>query len=223
VTLTATAAVVDVTKPGWQNMAIDQTLLEQSAGQGLAFLRLYRWAPYCLSFGRHEPAGRRYGRDRVKALGVDVVRRPTGGRAVWHARELTYAVSAPDPFGSLPEAYQRIHRMLRDAVCLLGAQAELAPNPGRIPGPADGACFAAPVGGEIVVQGRKVVGVPGPSGGGHPAARCHVLEDDQAWCMAGRDRIGGATKHRSALLGRPVSFAGRRGGHPGGHLGPGLA
>ena len=197
-------------RPGWQNMAIDQTLLERSAGQGLAFLRLYRWEPWCLSFGRHEPAARRYGRGRVEALGVDTVRRPTGGRAVWHARELTYAVSAPGSFGTLPAAYRRIHHMLRDAVRLLGAPADLAPPPGRAPGPADGACFAAPVGGEIMVAGRKVVGSAQVRHDGailqHGAM---LLEDDQAMvhALAGTSLAVAPEAPLSSLLGRLVTFA----------------
>jgi lipoate-protein ligase A len=139
-------------------MAIDQTLLDLAAEQGLAVLRLYRWAPSCLSFGRHEPALLRYGRARVEALGVDVVRRPTGGRAVWHARELTYSIAAPAAVGSLPEVYRRAHEMLRDAIHRLGGAAELAPAPERHPRPDAGACFAAPAGGEVLMGGRKVVG-----------------------------------------------------------------
>lgn len=145
-------------RPGWQNMAIDQTLLDLAAGQGLAVLRLYRWSPSCLSFGRHEPALARYGRERVEALGVDVVRRPTGGRAVWHARELTYAIAAPATLGSLPEVYRRAHEMLCDAIRRLGGAATLAPAPERHRRPDAGACFAAPAGGEVLVGGRKVVG-----------------------------------------------------------------
>ena len=81
-------------RPGWQNMAIDHALLDRGAG-GERWLRLYRWSPGCLSFGRHEPALRRYDRGRIESLSLDTVRRPTGGRAVWHAEELTYAVAAP--------------------------------------------------------------------------------------------------------------------------------
>jgi len=145
-------------RPGWQNMAIDQTLLDLAAEQGRAVLRLYRWNPWCLSFGRHEPALQRYGRDRVEALGVDLVRRPTGGRAVWHARELTYAIAAPAALGSLAEVYRQAHEMLREAIAALGGAAELAPAPARHPAPDAGACFAAPAGGEVLMSGRKVVG-----------------------------------------------------------------
>src|SRR4029434_4665896 len=73
-------------RPGWQNRAIAQTLLDLASQAGFAVLRLYRWEPFCLSFGRHEPALRRYGRASIEARGIDTVRRPTGGRAVWHAQ-----------------------------------------------------------------------------------------------------------------------------------------
>ena len=108
-------------------------------------------------FGRHEPASRRYDAARIAALGIDVVRRPTGGRAVWHAREVTYTVACPGGLGSLRESYVEIHRMIRDALALVGVAADLAPAGG--PSAVDsGACFARPAGGEIMVGGRKVVG-----------------------------------------------------------------
>jgi lipoyl(octanoyl) transferase len=201
---------VDATpRPGWQNMAIDQALLDLAVGQGLAFLRLYRWEPFCLSFGRHEPARRRYGRERVEALGVDTVRRPTGGRAVWHARELTYAVAAPDGFGSLPVAYRRIHEMLAHAVRGLGADARLAAPPPRTPRPQDGACFASPVGGEVVVRGHKVVGsaqLRAP--GAFLQHGSMLLQDDQRLVhdLAGTPAGERPEAALSDLLGRAVSF-----------------
>jgi lipoate-protein ligase A len=137
-------------------MAIDQTLLERAMA-GERWLRLYTWAPGCLSFGRHEPAARRYDAGRIAALGLDVVRRPSGGRAVWHGRELTYAVACPGGLGSLRDSYLEIHRMLRDALAGIGVAAELAPATRAAPLDA-GACFARPAGGELMVGGRKVVG-----------------------------------------------------------------
>lgn len=146
-------------RPGWANMAIDRALPGLAAREGVVLVRLYAWEPHCLSFGRHEPAARRYDRARIEAAGLDCVRRPTGGRAVWHGRELTYAVAAPEALlGGLRPAYQRIHEWLAAAVRILGAPAALAASGGRPPGPGDGACFAVPVGGEVVVAGWKVVG-----------------------------------------------------------------
>ena len=145
-------------RPGWANMAIDEALLDRAEEESESWLRLYQWEPHCLSFGRHEPAARRYDVGRIAALGMDTVRRPTGGRAVWHGRELTYAVAAPNlRLGSLQAAYHEIHRMLGDALRALGAPVSFAPW-GRTSPLDAGACFSHPVGGEIMVGGQKVVG-----------------------------------------------------------------
>lgn len=139
-------------------MALDDALLQDAARTGQPTLRLYRWSPPCLSFGRNEPALARYDRAAIDRLGLDVVRRPTGGRAVWHDAELTYAVAAPiAAFGTLAESYRAIHARLAAALRTLGAVAELAPR-GRAAGVGDGPCFATPVGGEVLVNGKKVVG-----------------------------------------------------------------
>jgi lipoyl(octanoyl) transferase len=141
------------------NMALDVLLLEDAARTARATLRLYRWSPSCLSFGRNEPALARYDRAAIAQRGWDVVRRPTGGRAVWHEHEVTYAVAAPiAAFGSLQQSYCAIHERLAAALRTLGAPARLAPKNGRPSGLAAGACFASPVGGEVTVHGRKVVG-----------------------------------------------------------------
>jgi len=139
-------------------MAIDQALLVRAAERGERWLRLYRWAPHCLSFGRHEPAIRRYDRERAEALGLDTVRRPTGGRAVWHSDELTYAVALPaEGLGGVREVCAEIHGMLREGLGRLGVAAEAAhAAPALRPGV--GSCFAAPSGGELMLGGRKVVG-----------------------------------------------------------------
>jgi lipoate-protein ligase A len=149
-------------RPGAENMAVDIALLAYAAATSTATLRLYRFNPPCLSFGRHEPALRRYDRARIERLGIDVVRRPTGGRAVWHEHEVTYSVTAPLAlFGSLRDAYCAIHTRLAQALGQLGVPAVLAPTSRHTPPPrpdARGSCFAAAVGGEIVARGRKLVG-----------------------------------------------------------------
>jgi lipoate-protein ligase A len=140
-------------------MATDRALLDLADRDHVAALRLYAWAPRCLSFGRHEPALRRYDRARLEALGLDTVRRPTGGRAVWHAAELTYSLAAPAALvGSLAETYDRIHRLFARALERLGVRAAMAPRPARAALPDAGACFAVPAGGELLVAGRKVLG-----------------------------------------------------------------
>jgi lipoyl(octanoyl) transferase len=145
-------------RPGYANMAIDLSLLDRSEQSGDIWLRLYRWSPSCLSFGRHEPAMRRYDVEQISRLGLDTVRRPTGGRAVWHARELTYALTGPvAQFSSPQAAYLEIHTAMREALVRVGVHGCLAPS--RRAARLDaGACFSQPVGGEVVAEGRKIVG-----------------------------------------------------------------
>jgi len=149
-------------RSGAVNMATDQALLEEAERTGQGALRLYRWAPACVSFGRHEAALRRYDRELLEQLHLDAVRRPTGGRAVWHDDEVTYAVAAPITwFGSLSESYRAIHGYLAEALGRLGARATLAPVRSRhrsLTPDSPGDCFSAPVGGEVMIDGQKVIG-----------------------------------------------------------------
>jgi lipoate-protein ligase A len=128
---------------------------------------------------------------------------------VWHARELTYAFAQPASGISLRESYRAIHGMMADAVRRLGAPALLAADPPRVPGLAAGACFAQPVGGEVIVAGRKVVGSAQLREDG--ALLQHglmLLEDDQSLVHElmgdGRQATGEITL--SVALGRPVFF-----------------
>lgn len=192
-------------------MALDLTLLAEAGRTGRAFLRLYRFDPPCLSFGRHEPALRRYDREDVARLGIDVVRRPTGGRAVWHEHEVTYAVAAPvGALGSLRQGYRAIHARLAAALRPLGVEAVLAPDrpPAR---PSDGpaACFAASAGGELLVGDRKLVGSAQLRQGAALLQHGSILlggsQDLVATVSRGPQAASRATT-LAAVLGRAVSF-----------------
>ena len=140
------------------NMAADHALLEQVQAGGSPVVRLYRWDPPTLSFGRNQPAAGLYDDDSARALGIRFVRRPTGGQAVLHDDELTYAVVAPvDVLGRPRAAYGRINRALVAGLRLLGIDACSGP---AATGPVDwaAACFRAPAEGEVVAGGRKLVG-----------------------------------------------------------------
>jgi len=190
-------------------MAIDSALLDLGDEEGAAFLRLYRWAPFCLSFGRHEPAARRYDRARIESLGLDCVRRPTGGRAVWHARELTYAVTAPLAcFGGMRAAYQQIHAMLAAALASLGGSPALAPDHKPL-APGSGPCFSSPVGGEVLLAGQKVIGSAQlRQGNAFLQHGSLLLEDDQSLprSLAGAESSAKGEAPLSQLLGRLISF-----------------
>jgi lipoyl(octanoyl) transferase len=189
-------------------MAIDLALLDRAEDEAESWLRLYQWQPHCLSFGRHEPATRRYDVARIRELGLDTVRRPTGGRAVWHGRELTYAVAAPTSrFGSLQEAYLEIHEMLSDALKQLGATVSLAPR--SLAAPVDaGACFSQPAGGEVMVAGRKVIGSAQLRRGFALLQHGSILlEEDQSIVLAltsGSAAEDPLTAPLASLLERPV-------------------
>ena len=151
-------ALVDGALDGARNMARDHALAAALA-PGSAVLRLYRWERPTLSLGRNEPALGRYDPAAARRLGVDVVRRPTGGRAVLHWRELTYAVVVPvRAFGGPRATYRFLHRILAKGLASLGIPVEIAPDPDRAPPVHGGPCFRDAAGGELVVGGRKLVG-----------------------------------------------------------------
>jgi len=92
---------------GARNMAIDEALLREMREGDAPVLRFYRWNPPCLSLGRFQKC------DDLSLGGISWVRRPTGGRAVWHQHEITYSfvlreeLFAPDKC-SIIETYRRI-------------------------------------------------------------------------------------------------------------------
>jgi lipoate-protein ligase A len=144
---------------GVENMAVDDALLDRARASGECVLRLYEWARPTLSFGRNQPARGQYDLARARELGVDFVRRPTGGRAVLHHRELTYSVTAPAALlGSLRESYARVNRLLIAALRRLGVGASVAPHLARAPAPGIAPCFDQPAAGELVLGDRKLVG-----------------------------------------------------------------
>ncbi len=197
--------------PGAENMAIDEGLLEEADRVGAAFLRLYRWDTPCLSFGRNEPAAARYDRVAIERRGLAVVRRPTGGRAVWHEHEVTYAVAAPiAAFGSLHESYRAIHARLAAALRTLGVDATQASDrPSARPPVRHGACFASSVGGEVLVAGRKVIGSAQVRRGGALLQHGSILLDGSQEIVNAVSRQPSATKSETTLreaLGRPVGF-----------------
>lgn len=145
--------------PGPANMAWDQALMARARRTGEAVLRVYAWDGPTLSLGRNQTARGAYDLDRAEQLGVRFVRRPTGGRALLHHHEVTYSVTAPDAFDpTLRGAYDRINAVLLQALRALGVDAQLATVRTRTPAPGLAPCFDQPAAGEIVVNGRKLVG-----------------------------------------------------------------
>lgn len=141
---------------GAENMAVDEALMARARTTGEFVLRVYTWSAPTLSLGRNQSAQGAYDRASLSAAGVGVIRRPTGGRAVLHDREVTYSVTGPADGRPLPESYARINRLLVDGLRVLGIDASVA-LPSREPRPDFTPCFDRPSTGELIARGRKLV------------------------------------------------------------------
>ena len=140
-------------------MAMDHALMQRARRTGEKVLRVYSWSQPTLSLGRHQEARGRIDAEAASALGVALVRRPTGGRALLHHREVTYSVtSALGRDDSVREWYAMINEILLGALRALGVPAETAVVTGRTPLPGTASCFVRADEGEIAVSGRKLVG-----------------------------------------------------------------
>jgi lipoate-protein ligase A len=154
--------IVDAEADGATNMAIDEAILGAVVdGQVAPTLRLYAWSPPCLSLGRNQPLGD-VDVGACRAAGIDVVRRPTGGKAILHTDELTYSVAllASDPRATadVVEGYRRLSEGLLAGLRRLGVEGAPADNEqrdGRRMGPV---CFDTPSRHEITAGGRKLAG-----------------------------------------------------------------
>ena len=154
--------VDDEPRSGAANMALDQAVAEAcAAGASPPTLRFYRWQPPAVSLGRHQPLAE-VDLDAVQERGYEVVRRPTGGRAILHTDELTYSVAAsadePRVEGSIMDAYLRLSNALLAGLRSLGLDADKAPGSVRAGPDVSAACFEVPSAYEITASGRKLLG-----------------------------------------------------------------
>jgi lipoate-protein ligase A len=151
--------------------SLEGRLAAASPGGALpeAVLRLFRFAPHGITLGRGQSPGRALDLERCRRDGVAWARRPTGGRAIFHAEEWTYSLAAaiadPEWGGPLAVAYERASSLVLRSLLRLGVPATLASRwpaargPDRPPPVAAGAaCFATTIRHEIVLAGRKLVG-----------------------------------------------------------------
>jgi lipoate-protein ligase A len=147
---------------GISNMAVDEAILDAvAADSSMPTIRFYGWEPACVSLGYRQPADDVDEALRV-AAGWDLVRRPTGGRAILHIDELTYSViasaSEPRVKGSILESYRRLSKALVVGLRLLGLTTYEAPKDHANSGSEGPACFDTPSNYEITHAGRKLVG-----------------------------------------------------------------
>jgi lipoyl(octanoyl) transferase len=203
-------------RSGAENMARDTALQARAAETSETVFSVYSWTRPTLSFGRNQPATGVYDVERIQAAGLDVVRRPTGGRAILHNREVTYSVTARvEDAEPLREAYSRINRILLDGLARLGIVAAPASPNGRAPVPSIRPCFETPGEGELVADGGKLVGsAQWRDGGGLLQHGSILVEDDQSSlpslaAVAGSESGGSIALPATlaALLGRAPNAA----------------
>lgn len=148
---------------GAENMAIDEAIMLGMAQgtQTTPTLRFYGWNPPALSLGYSQSFAKEVSEQACQAAGIDIVRRPTGGRAVLHQYELTYSIIAPEGDvhvkGTVVQSYLKISRALLRGFQALGIPAEMTAH-GNKPTLGSAACFDAPSWYELVADDRKLVG-----------------------------------------------------------------
>ncbi len=144
-------------------MAIDEYLLEQQLNGGAPTLRLYAFNPPTVTIGLSQKIGADT-IDRIRSKGFDVTRRPTGGRAVLHHKDLTYAFVARDISQddggilarSVSAAYKQICGGLQNAFDILGLKAELGSS--EVPYRHLADCFLATTNADLQFDGKKLAG-----------------------------------------------------------------
>ena len=152
-------------------MAVDEAIATLSArGDVPPTLRFYQWRPAAVSLGRHQPV-EDMDLARVQGRGWDIVRRPTGGRAILHIDELTYSIAGPahDPHlqGPVLDVYNLISHGLLLGLRRLGVAAEKAPADQRAGRDVSPACFEVPSAYEISVGNQKLIGSAQRRAGGY--------------------------------------------------------
>jgi lipoate-protein ligase A len=193
---------------GATNMAIDEALLRRAQRTGETVWRVYGWNAPSVSLGRNQTARGYYDLCLARSRGIEFVRRPTGGRAILHHREITYSVTGPTAAGaSLRESYGAINRLLCEALRLLGVRATTATSsaPRRYPGLAP--CFESPVEGELVVDNMKLAGSAQVRDGSAFLQHGSILLDDDQHVLPELTRTTASPQPATlrAILGRDVS------------------
>ena len=149
---------------GAVNMQLDEWLAESfeqiDVPDDAIILRLYQWSPPAISIGYHQRETK-FDIERLKADGIELCRRPTGGRAVFHIEDLTYSI-VMKATKSNAEHYAEIHRALRIGLEQLGIQAEFQKQQADLRAhyekPESLSCFTASARYELEVNRKKIVG-----------------------------------------------------------------
>lgn len=195
---------------GAMNMAVDIALMVRARATHESVFRVYGWSTPTLSLGRNQRAVGMYDPAVLEEREIAVVRRPTGGRAILHWREVTYSVTAPAHGApSLAETYAGINGVLLEALSHLGVSATVADRAERQRAPDTVPCFAEPSPGEIVLRGGgKLVGSAQFRENGALLQHGSILLEDDQSLLAGlavpADAVRAMPATLASALGCPV-------------------
>lgn len=146
---------------GIEQMSLDQALLEAASAPGFVpTLRFHIWKPPALSIGRFQDISE-VDLDACVREGIDVARRPTGGKGILHLDDFTYGVVLPPSFplpGGIVESYATLCGGILAALRRLGIEASIKRKAGDRYAHAKGACFAAVTEADLECGGRKICG-----------------------------------------------------------------
>lgn len=150
----------------FENMAIDEAILRETIrNKKPPTLRFFGWDPVAVSIGYFQELKKEINFNLCQLRGVDVVRRMTGGKAVYHCDEITYSLTAQNSDKSFPNdilgTYEIISRCLAHGLSLLGINAQLAKSDSgtmKKRSAMASCCFSVPSGKELLVDGKKICG-----------------------------------------------------------------
>lgn len=185
---------------GSLNMARDEALLNSYLMEETPpTLRFYSWDPWCVSLGYFQKPEKEINMEQLKSQGIDLVRRPTGGRGVLHTKEITYSIIVGGKFPGLPASVVGSYKFFVQGILEgikrlnLYPQLENGIKTNKIKASSKGSpvCFDSPSKYEICLQGRKIVGSAQMRRKGailqHGSIKLKMLPEITTWIFKGEE------------------------------------
>ena len=142
-------------------MAMDHSIAESFLSHNKCILRFYGWKPHAISYGYHQKESD-FNLNLIKKNGFEIVRRPTGGRAIFHANELTYSIIIPKSKMTKFELYRKTHHAFSEVIKNFTTNVALSKKQVNFGDfykeKKSAACFAASARFEVAVENKKLIG-----------------------------------------------------------------
>ena len=143
------------------NMEIDHSLASQFKLHNKPVIRFYGWQPAALSYGYHQKESD-FNLEEIKKSNIDIVRRPTGGRAIFHKNELTYSIIVPKNLISKFDLYKKTHfafsKVIKNFISDVALSKKQIKFGDLYKEKKSAVCFAASARFEVGIDNRKLIG-----------------------------------------------------------------